>query len=105
MDTPFWTLVKRRAAALLGVPEPEGQDIAALTGQSPAAVSLWKKGQTPNPRVDTILEIADGLNLDPDEVWQAVKESTLQTEEPPKEAPARKKKLSDLQPRRGIGRL
>ena len=84
--TPFWRLVWERSKILLGVDEPEGQDIAQLTGQSPSAVSLWRKGQTPNPRFETMVEIAHGLALDPDEVWQAVKESS-EIEELPKGQP------------------
>jgi transcriptional regulator with XRE-family HTH domain len=76
MDTPFWILVWERARLLLDASEPEQKDIAALTGQSESAVSLWRKGQAPNPRVDTILEIAAGLHIDPDEVWRAVRDSS-----------------------------
>lgn len=71
---PLWDLVRARARAILGVDEPEQQQIAALVGQSKGAVNNWSKGVPPK-QIDTIEEVATRLGVPPLEVYQAARET------------------------------
>lgn len=69
---PLWDLVRARARTILGVDEPEQQDIAKLVNQSSGAVSNWRRGVPPK-QLDTIEEVASRLGVHPDEVWRAAR--------------------------------